>query len=282
MPANTTAGWQVQPTAGASVVSSTGNMVVIKPLARGTFTLNATIASAGGAQGSPAPKQIRAGAADPLSIHTRTQEPFSSWNYSYILNYGEAYYLELYPANTALINKYEWTLIPNNATSIPTPCYWSAYSYPYTAGNVAPSDSITVGFINADDDMLILDPPSAITLYARFRDCMGWSPYIVQPVTINNSLLLAVYPNPSSTTLHIDIAENPQTTLPSPAASLSTGVCRVRLVSVQSGATALNQTVGSFSGHLEFNVSSLPDGWYSLILTQNNDIVHTQTILIQH
>jgi hypothetical protein len=85
------------------------------------------------------------------------------------------------------------------------------------------------------------------------------------------------YPNPASSVLHIEMEEASQTTLQS-----ATDVYRIQLVHAQTGAVALNQTVGSFSGNLELNVSTVPDGLYNLVVTRNSTVVHAQAVLIQH
>jgi hypothetical protein len=62
----------------------------------------------------------------------------------------------------------------------------------------------------------------------------------------------------------------------------SANVYRLQLVAVQTGAIACNRLLGSADSQLEFNVSNIPDGLYSLNLTQGNAVLHTETILIQH
>jgi hypothetical protein len=133
-----------------------------------------------------------------------------------------------------------------------------------------------------DGDILITDPPTTLTLYSRFRDCLGWSEtFDVLELTINYAYpytyYSAAYPNPASSVLHIEMEDASQTTLQS-----ATDVYRIQLVHAQTGAVALNQTVGSLSGNLELNVSTVPDGLYSLVLTRNSTVVHAQAVLIQH
>jgi hypothetical protein len=77
-----------------------------------------------------------------------------------------------------------------------------------------------------------------------------------------------IYPNPVSSTLYIETEEeNP------PA-----GVRRVKLVAASTGAVALNQIVSNFNGTLQFNISNVPDGLYSVILMRDNTLLHSETI----
>ena len=59
-------------------------------------------------------------------------------------------------------------------------------------------------------------------------------------------------------------------------------VYRVQLVAAQTGAVAYNQILSSNSSNLSINLSNIPDGLYSLIVTKNNTLLHSETILIQH
>jgi subtilisin family serine protease len=89
------------------------------------------------------------------------------------------------------------------------------------------------------------------------------------------SVLSAVSPNPAASTLYFDIDEE------APVVELSGG-CTVQLRSVQTGTLALSQTISNFQSDFSIDVSAVPDGLYSLTLSQGNTIVHSGTILIQH
>ncbi|MDR3350554.1 MAG: T9SS type A sorting domain-containing protein [Prevotellaceae bacterium] len=104
-------------------------------------------------------------------------------------------------------------------------------------------------------------------------------------VSSTNPPLLSAYPNPASSILYIELGDELQTMLQSQQSSSllsSANVYRLQLVAVQTGAIACNRLLGSADSQLEFNVSNIPDGLYSLNLTQGNAVLHTETILIQH
>jgi subtilisin family serine protease len=286
-PENATINWQVLPATSASVVSAVGGMAVIKPLLRGTFTLSANITV--GTIEIPVTKQIRAGAADPLFITIRTE----SYTTVSSLNYGGHYYLELYPSDTERINKYAWHF-SNYGTGA---FWWTNYSYPFHVSlyDTPPSDSLLVGFVVVDPRDPLLPavpypyPVDYITIKARFRDCMGWSPYLERTVAVIDNLgfSMSVYPNPASSTLHFDVDEGAQETVAATQSnalqsSQISGLCTVRLVAVATGIVALNQTVPNFESDFSLNVSAVPDGLYTLTLTQGNTVIQTQAIMIQH
>lgn len=91
--------------------------------------------------------------------------------------------------------------------------------------------------------------------------------------------LYTIYPNPASSTLYFEIDNNAvqQNEIQDQQSN-----CRVQLYSVMSGVMALDQQVANFSTNFDLNISNVPNGLYSLILLQGNEIVQQETILVQH
>ncbi|MDR3133046.1 MAG: hypothetical protein LBU42_03360 [Prevotellaceae bacterium] len=135
----------------------------------------------------------------------------------------------------------------------------------------------------------------AHTLKMKWNGSCGYSPYVTKNILVTassgggtggggGSILLSAYPNPASSVLYVEIGEELQAMLQSRQASLSSAnVYRVQLVAAQTGAVAFNQILSSNSGALSINLSNnVPDGLYSLIVTKNDAVLHSETVLIQH
>jgi hypothetical protein len=142
------------------------------------------------------------------------------------------------------------------------------------------------------------------TLKMKYNGTCGYSPYVTKPILVTEDWdigdiggdgpgLLYAYPNPASSTLYVEIEEELQTmlqsqqssALSSASSSASAVVYRVQLVAAQTGAVAYNQILSSNSSNssnLSINLSNIPDGLYSLIVTKNNTLLHSETVLIQH
>ncbi|MDR3350682.1 MAG: hypothetical protein LBN98_03395 [Prevotellaceae bacterium] len=133
--------------------------------------------------------------------------------------------------------------------------------------------------------------PGYYTIKMRYYGACGYSPYVTRYISVINiqeysssasSSALSAYPNPAASVLYIDIGEELQSTLQSSSLLSSANVYRLQLVAVQTGAIACNRLLSSADSQLEFNVSNIPDGLYSVILLQDNTTIHSETILIQH
>jgi hypothetical protein len=126
------------------------------------------------------------------------------------------------------------------------------------------------------------------TLKMKWYGTCGYSPYATMNITVTGGtddprVLLSAYPNPASSVLNIEIEEDLQPMLQSSSSSAISSpasVYRVRLVSVQTGAVEYNQVLSS--NNLSVNVSAIPDGLYSLTLTQGSTLLHSKIILIRH
>jgi hypothetical protein len=152
-----------------------------------------------------------------------------------------------------------------------------------------PNDSFLALF-SGKSPMIGFGGGGIYTLKMKWEGECGFSPYAVRNILVwgpsNNDdgrgIVLSAYPNPASSVIYIKLEEESQATLQSRQSSLSPAdVYRVQLVAVQTRAVALNQTISNYSGYLELNVSSIPEGLYSLVLIRNDTILHTETILIQ-
>ena len=154
------------------------------------------------------------------------------------------------------------------------------------------SNDIFLGLYAGKSPIIGFSGGDIYTLKMKWQGACGYSPYAVRNILVSGlsdddngrSIVLSAYPNPASSTLYIEIDEAAlQATTQAPALSLSSApVYRVQLVAAQTGAIALNQTVSSFSGTLSFDIFNVPDGLYSLIVTKNDIVLHTETTLIQH
>ncbi len=116
----------------------------------------------------------------------------------------------------------------------------------------------------------------------------GWVEIYSAPLTTYNA-----YPNPVSSLLHIEPQVQPATLQTGSTVQTMTGMqssgisgvagqCNVQLISVSTGALALQQTVPDFDTAFDLDVSAVPDGLYMLRLLRNNELVDARTILVAH
>jgi hypothetical protein len=182
---------------------------------------------------------------------------------------GRPYYFVANVQPSAVVQQYEWELF-----SPPLPSGEEEFAYTYCCNPTNWTKTFT--------------RPGWYSLSLRVLDGCLWSSaspksfYVEQPSPFN---LYAASPNPASSTLHFSLSQ-PSTTAMQGSASQSqpvlSGACTVQLYSAQTGTLARSQTVPNFNSDFDLDVSNVPDGLYSLILTQGNTVVHTQTILISH
>jgi hypothetical protein len=98
--------------------------------------------------------------------------------------------------------------------------------------------------------------------------------------SIGSSGAYSIYPNPANSVLFIS-SNQFQSGGESQGAMLSSDVCRVQLVSAQSGVLVFNQLVSSFNG-FSANIVAVPNGQYVVRLVQGSEVVQTKIITIQH
>jgi hypothetical protein len=284
LPSGATVTWQVSSSTNASV-SGSGSSAVVTPLIRGTFTLTANI-NIGGATHTVT-KNIIAGANISLNaIRVREQYLGAPWIFNHEVNYGSSYYFELYPQD-ALVTKYEWQFSTHSAFSY----YWNSYSYPYTVGasGLPAHDSIAIRLIHGGGNDLIIDPPTTLNVYSRFRDCFGWSDiHDVLMLTINYPIVYsAAYPNPASNELIIDKESNNNNLNVSSANNIQTAkannnTVKVLLYSHSSAKLVYSQDFSQSAEQIRINTSQLPNGVYYLNMIANGEKIKEQTIIINH
>jgi hypothetical protein len=153
------------------------------------------------------------------------------------------------------------------------------------------SNSASTTRYTGQNPLIYFGSQGSYTLRMRYFGSCGYSAYATKTVVVTGGSIsgfLSAYPNPASSTLYVEIEEELQTMLQSQqssalsSASSSAVVYRVQLVAAQTGAVAYNQILSSSSDNLSISLSNIPDGLYSLIVTKNNTLLHSETVLIQH
>jgi subtilisin family serine protease len=91
-----------------------------------------------------------------------------------------------------------------------------------------------------------------------------------------------VYPNPASSTLHFDINTSAVNLSQQNSIQGQQRNCRVQLIAVMSGILALDEKLANFNDDFNIDISTVPDGFYLLVLLQENEIIQQQTIFVQH
>ncbi|MCL2133828.1 MAG: hypothetical protein FWH39_05750, partial [Bacteroidales bacterium] len=187
---------------------------------------------------------------------------------------GTLYYLEAALSHMPPALAYQWTITPpehpNLSSYVAMFTGWSTIYQPH-------------GF----------DRPGYHSIQLRIQDGCGWSrmtghDFLVTGLPIY-PFRYSFYPNPASSIIYCEINSEvvelcQQNVLQQQANNMQgqQNNCRVQMYSVMSGALVLDQQVVNFNSNFNVNVSNVPNGLYSLILLQGNEIIQQQNILIQH
>jgi subtilisin family serine protease len=103
---------------------------------------------------------------------------------------------------------------------------------------------------------------------------------------VDPPLVLTLYPNPASSTLHFEVnamqTQAQNSASQQTAKSTKSAKCEVQFFNTQTGGLAFKQTVPSFDANFDIDLSSVPDGIYVLRLVRDGEIVQTQNIIVQH
>jgi hypothetical protein len=165
-------------------------------------------------------------------------------------------------------------VIANNITWVAAP-----------VNNPPPSANQQTGVYHGRSPSIYMDSPH-FEIRLQYLGVCGYS----VPTAITMSLYIplnspapSIFPNPASSIIHFKTEVTPLDAIATKQQIYTlTGPYIVRLISIPTGILAVSKTISSFDGNYDLDVSTVPDGLYSLILIQDNTIIHTQTILIAH
>ena len=105
------------------------------------------------------------------------------------------------------------------------------------------------------------------------------SDYSFMNISRGGAFYYSIYPNPVSSVLYFEID---RTKFNNNTSRIANPQCEVQLISVQTGTLFFRQSVPNFYEDFNVDVSAVRDGLYILRMIQNGELVHTQTIMVQH
>jgi len=171
---------------------------------------------------------------------------------------------------------------------------WTLYKHSYnlSAGEYPESTSGKSSINIRSTHMLPTDPPSInpYILELRINDVgvatkdidalrYGYKLNIGGIKLPNDPFAPLMFPNPASGTLRVEM-NNAAAMRQAQLFSLSNNTYHVQLVSILTGAVALDQVVSSDS--FDLDVSSVPNGSYAVVVSQSGSVVWSSNVVVQH